>query len=337
MESTMQTESHKLIDRHGRVVDYLRISLTDRCNLKCLYCHPPHKIEYLDRSKICSYGEILRVVEVACRLGIEKVRLTGGEPFIRKEVIKFMDSLCQTDQLKDVALTTNGTLLLPHLKRLEEMGIKRINISLDTLSEELYFQITGCRELSTVLEAIDRALEEGFMIKINMVVLRGVNEDEIPDFIRYFLKNSAEVRFIEYMPLCGHGWKKDYFFPYKSIMERMTRYFDLRPLSSSGVAQEFFLSEGNGIEGKVGIIAPLSRPFCSSCSRLRLSASGELRPCLFSSAKIELLPLLRDNLSPQEREKRIEKAFKQAVRMKPFSMPSADEAGDNIYIHSLGG
>jgi len=170
-----------------------------------------------------------------------------------------------------------------------------------------------------------------------MVVLKGVNEAEIPGFIRYFLKNSVEVRFIEFMPLCGQGWKEDYFFPYNRIKEKITRYFALQPLPSSGVAQEFILSDGNKLEGKVGIIAPLSRPFCSSCSRLRLSASGELRPCLFSPAKVELLPLIRESLSPQEKERRIEEAFKQAVSIKPFSMPTMDEARSSVYIRSLGG
>ena len=336
VEEIKRERKNKLIDCFGRNIDYLRLSVTDRCDLKCVYCHPPHKINYLDRSEICSYWELLQVVKVASTLGIDKVRLTGGELFLRKDIVEFISSLHEIEELKEIVLTTNGTLLLPHLKRLKEIGIRRINISLDTLSEDLYYRITGRHKFFTVLEGIQRALEEGFMIKINMVVLRGINETEITEFIQYFLKNSVEVRFIEFMPLCGPGWREDYFFPYEKIKEIIKKKFDIHPLLSSGVAQEFALRDRNGLEGKIGIIAPVTRSFCSSCSRLRLSASGELRPCLFSKTKVELLPLLRSNLSLREKEKMIREAFKEAVKMKPVSM-SKDHAAGDIYIRSLGG
>lgn len=325
-----------LIDSYGRIIHYLRLSVTDRCNLKCAYCHPPHKIEYLNRSMICSYGELLRLVRLASKLGVDKIRLTGGELFLRKDIIEFINSLNEIEDVKEIVLTTNGTLLLPYLKRLKEIGLKRINVSLDTLIEDLYYRITGNHEFFTVLEAIHEALEEGFRIKINMVVLKGINEVEITKFIKYFLKHSVEVRFIEFMPLCGPGWKKKYFFPYERIKEMITRNFNLRPIPSSGVAQEFTLMDGNGLEGKIGIIAPVTRSFCSSCSRLRLSSNGELRPCLFSHTKVELLPLLRGDFSPWEKEDKIREAFKEVVKIKPLCK-SKNHAVTGVYIRSLGG
>ena len=329
-------QENKLVDCFGRTINYLRLSVTDRCNLKCVYCHPPQKIEYLDKSEICSYGELLQVVKTASKLGIDKIRLTGGELFLRKDIVEFINSLHEIEDINKIVLTTNGTMLLPHLKRLKETGLRRINISLDTLSEDLYCQIAGGHKFFDVLEGIHKAIEEGFKIKINMVVLKGVNSAEIPEFIRHFLKISAEVRFIEFMPLCGLGWREEYFFPYEKIIEMITRSYDLRPLPSYGVAQEFAVRNGKGLAGKIGIIAPVTRSFCSSCSRIRLSANGELRPCLFSRTKVELLPLLRDDFSQSERESKIREAFKQAVKMKPLCM-SKNHVRSDVYIRSLGG
>jgi cyclic pyranopterin phosphate synthase len=335
-EQIRKQKEDRLLDNYGRVINYLRLSVTDRCNLRCLYCHPPHKIDYIDRSEICSYGELLKVVQVASKLGIDKISLTGGELFLRKEIVEFMSLLHQIEDIKEIVLTTNGTLFLPHLKRMKEIGLRRINVSLDTLSEDLYYRITGSHKFSTVLESINKALEEGFRIKINMVVLKGINEAEIIKFIKYFLKDSVEVRFIEFMPLCGYGWKEEAFFPSEKIKEMIARNFDVHPLPSSGVAQEFALNNGNDLRGKIGIIAPLSRSFCPSCSRIRLSANGELRPCLFSNDKVELLPLLRTNSSSNRKEKEIIEAFKQAVAIKPLCRGETHFEKD-VYIRSLGG
>ncbi len=337
MDKEINRESQdKLIDGCGRKIDYLRLSVTDRCNLKCVYCHPPNRIEYMSRSEICSYGELLQTVRIASELGIDKIRLTGGELFLRTEIIEFISSLLKIENIREIALTTNGTKLLPHIKRLKEIGIKRINISLDTLSENLFYQLSGSHKFFDVLESIHTALEEGFEIKINMVVLKGINDVEIPEFLKYFLKKSVEVRFIEFMPLCGPGWREEYFVPYEEILKMIPGSYDLHPLPSSGVAQEFVLSNGNGMEGRIGVIAAVTRSFCSSCSRMRLSANGELMPCLFSSTKVELLPLLRGNHSPEDRAAKIKGAFKQAVKMKPMCMPK-NHAVNDVYIRRLGG
>ncbi len=335
MEIKKQKEN-ELHDGQGRFIDYMRLSVTDRCNLACKYCHPPRQIEFLERSKICSFTELLQVVEVASKLGIQKIRLTGGELFLRKEIVQFMDSLCKIKGLNEVALTTNGTLLVPHLKWLKQIGIKRINISLDSLSKDLYYSLTGKDKFLSVLQGIHQALEEGFKVKINMVVLKGINETEIIRFIQYFSKRSVEVRFIEFMPLCGDKWNKDHFFPFKKIIEMITSRYALIPRPSFGVAQEFIVTGENGVRATIGVIAPMTRSFCTACSRLRLSANGDLWPCLFSTAKVGLLPILRGNFSAEEREKKLIEAFNKAVQIKPPNWPVGHAAG-NIFIRTIGG
>ncbi len=332
----IRQKKRRLCDGHGRLIDYMRLSVTDRCNLTCKYCHPPRQIEYLERSKICSFKELLQVAEVASKLGVQKIRLTGGELFLRKEIVQFVDSLCRINRLGEVVLTTNGTLLVPHLKRLKRIGIKRINVSLDTLSKDLYYNLTGKDKFRTVLEGIHRAKEEDFKVKINMVVLKGINETEIIRFIQYFSKLSVEVRFIEFMPLCGDKWREDYFFSFDKIIEMITSRYNLIPRPSSGVAQEFSFSGENGIWGVIGIIAPMTRSFCAACSRLRLSANGDLWPCLFSTEKVSLLPILRGSFTAEERENKLIEAFHNAVQLKPPNWPVGHSAR-NVFIRSIGG
>ena len=326
----------KLIDGQGRVVDYLRLSITDRCNLKCMYCRPPYKIEFLDRSEICSYRELLFVARMASEIGIKKIRLTGGELFLRKEVIEFIDSLNRIENLDEVVLTTNGTMLAPYLGRLKEIGIRRINISLDALSEDLYFQITGSRQYSEVLNSIQKARQYGFKVKINTVVLNGINDTQLIKFIEFFLRDSVEVRFIEFMPICGRKWGREYFFPYKKIKDLISKSFMLTPVPSSGVAREFYLAGKNGPEGKIGIIAPVSLSFCSSCTRIRISSNGELRPCLFSRTRFKLLPILRGNISDEEKMELIRRTIRKAVRIKPW-YAFTGQGKNVISMRNLGG
>lgn len=326
----------RLIDCRGRVIDYLRLSVTDRCNLKCIYCLPPQKIEVLPRSEICSYNELLMVVSAASGLGVDKIRVTGGEPFLRRDVLDLFKGLCRIRGIKEVALTTNGTLLLPYLKKLKEIGIERINVSLDTLSEDLFQRLTGSSRFLSVLRSIHTAKDEGFRVKINMVVLKGINDNEIIRFIDHFLRQSIEVRFIEFMPLCGRGWKKDYFLSCSKVREMISSKYFLYPLPSLGVAQEFRVRDGKGLEGKIGIIAPMTHSFCPDCSRLRLSANGELRPCLFSNTRVRLLPFLRGDSLPEEKRRKIAAALHKAVSLKPLESWQKHIVED-VYIRSLGG
>ncbi|MFC2156316.1 GTP 3',8-cyclase MoaA [Acidobacteriota bacterium] len=326
-----------LTDDFGRKINYLRLSVTDKCNLKCIYCHPPQDVKFLERSEICTFDELLQIVKVAARLGIEKLRVTGGEPFVRTHVISFIGDLFKIQGLKEIVLTTNGTHLSSHLDKLKVFGLRRINISLDTLSEDLYINLTGSRKFHSVLEAIDRALIEGFQIKVNMVVLNGRNDREIPSFVEYFLKKSVEVRFIEFMPLCGSGWNQSDFTSLERIKSLLSEKFDVQPLSlNSGVAREFEVTNGDGSKGKVGIIAPLSESFCSSCSRLRIAANGELRPCLFSKNHLNLLSILRSRISQEEKEIKIIEAFQTAIKIKPFCCVHEPNE-QNALIRTLGG
>jgi cyclic pyranopterin phosphate synthase len=222
------------------------------------------------------------------------------------------------------------------LKWLKQIGINRINISLDTLSKDLFYDLTGKDKLYAVQEGIQQALAEKFKVKINMVVLKGINETEIIRFIQYFSKCSVEVRFIEFMPLCGDKWREDYFFPYDKIIKTIESRYQMTPRLSSGVAQEFFLTDKDGLRTTVGIIAPMTRSFCGDCSRLRLSANGDLWPCLFSTAKVSLLPVLRGDFSAEEREKKLIHAFRRAVQIKPLDRPVGHTEG-NTFIRSIGG
>lgn len=325
-----------LRDDYGRRIHYLRISVTDRCNLKCIYCHPSHEVDYLRRSDICSFEELLLITRIGVKAGIDKIRLTGGEVFLRRGIVEFLRELKALEGLREVGITTNGTLLLPYLGVLKEIGIESLNISIDTLSERLFYELTGSRRFFSVLEGIHRAVEEGFKVKVNTVILRGKNEGEIPAFVQYFLRKSVEVRFIEFMPLCGSNWKSDSLFSYQEIKGIIGRQFKLHPLPSSGTAREFLLSNRNGLRGKIGIIAPVTQSFCAACSRLRLSADGELRPCLFSRRKVDLLPVLRSGLSAEEKERVVIKAFQEAVRKKPKGKPVHFESC-SVHIGRIGG
>ncbi|MFQ6069430.1 MAG: GTP 3',8-cyclase MoaA [Candidatus Aminicenantales bacterium] len=328
---------NNLIDCFGRQINYLRLSVTDRCNLKCIYCHPPHKIELLRRSEIFTYSELLQIARVASELGIEKIRLTGGELFLRQQIVDLIYHLQKIEGIKQVVLTTNGSFLSQHAKSLKKIGIKKVNVSLDALTPEIYSRITGSSDFLCVLNGIHEAADEGLKVKINMVVLKGINEHEIIKFIDHFVaENSIEVRFIEFMPLCGSGWKREYFFPYERIKEVICKKFELSPLSTPGVAEEFALWQGKDYAGKIGIIAPVTRPFCSSCSRLRISPDGEIRPCLFSNIKVKLLPGLRKKKTEKEKKRFIAAAFRKAVYMKPVSLSREFRAND-VYIRTLGG
>lgn len=329
-------EGKMLRDGYGRRIHYLRISVTDRCNLKCIYCHPPYELDYLRRSDICSFEELLLIAQAGLRLGIDKIRLTGGEVFLRRGIVTFLKELKALEGLRELGITTNGTMLLPYLEVLKEIGIESLNISLDTLSERLFYELTGSRRFFEVLEGIHRAVEEGFKVKVNTVIIRGKNDGEIHSFIQHFLKKSVEVRFIEFMPLCGSNWKKNSLFSYEETVETIDRAFHLYPLPSSGTAKEFLLSDGNGLRGRVGIIAAVTHSFCDACSRLRLTANGELRPCLFSRRKVELLPLLRSDLSAEEKERELLKAFQEAVQVKSKGKPVHYES-QGVHIGRIGG
>lgn len=305
-----------LIDGYYRRIDYLRISITDHCNLNCLYCAPFGGRRKLTHPEILSHEEIVRIVNAAVLAGISKVRITGGEPLMRKGVVELCRMLSGIEGLESLALTTNGVRLQELALQLHDAGVQRVNVSLDTLRPKRFKKITGRNLLSRVLSGIERAEEVGLHpVKINTVVMRGINDSEIEDFARLTLKKSYQVRFIELMPTngCGSGDYESLFMPVEEIVRVVKRVGELSlepAVDSPGPARLCSLPEGLG---KVGFIAPLSWHFCGSCNRLRLTADGNLRSCLFSEKEVDIKGPLRAGVSTEE----LADIFRLAATRKP--------------------
>ena len=306
--------NYRLIDKCDRHLNYLRISITDRCNLQCRYCVPRELIPKLSHADILTYEEILRVVRVATRLGISKVRVTGGEPLVRKGVYRFLKLLAATEGLKDVSLTTNGVLLAENLKKIQAAGISRINISLDTLSPAKYRDITGFDEFDRVWRGIEKAHKMGFYpIKLNIVALKGINDTELIEMAQLSFRYPFHIRFIEYMPIGQSDFKPDTLLLAPEIKSRISAIGKLIPVQGAehdGPAQRYKFEQA---KGEIGFIAALSQHFCNKCNRLRLTASGQLRPCLLSDHQEDLKVHLRQGCSDQE----IADIFFTAVKHKP--------------------
>lgn len=326
-----------LTDPFDRCLNYLRVSITDRCNLKCLYCMPnSSEFEWLPHDEILRYEEILKIVAIGVRLGISKVRVTGGEPLVRKGVYEFLEELSRIPGIADLSLTTNAVLLAPNLKRLRNAGVRRLNISLDTLKKEKYRRITGIDGFDRVWRAIMAAHDEGFSpIKINAVAMNGVNDDELADLARLSLSYPFHIRFIEYMPIGDHHLDTGKRLLAPEIMARLETIAPLTPVAADlhdGPAERFRFP---GAPGEIGVIRPLSHHFCSRCNRLRLTASGHLRPCLLSDRTENLKAALRSGCTETELERLILKA----VRFKPRRHTVDGEDGPPIHsvMSSIGG
>jgi len=305
---------NRLADRFSRKIDYLRISITDHCNLNCLYCAPFGGRTKLAHSDILSYEEIYRLTRAAVQAGISKVRITGGEPLVRKGVVELCRMLASIKGVEILTLTTNGVLLRKLAQPLYKAGVQWINVSLDTLRPERFCKITGYDLLSQVLAGIETAEEVGLHpVKINTVVMRGVNEDEIEDLARLTLEKPYHVRFIELMPTNGYGNHDSLFVPIEEVVKRVQRVGELSlepPVDTLGPARLCTLAGGLG---KVGLIAPLSWHFCGSCNRLRLTADGKLKTCLFSEEETDIKGPLRSGASITE----LVGIFKSAITSKP--------------------
>jgi len=302
-----------LVDLFGRRITYLRISITDRCNLRCLYCSG-RPFEWLTPERILSYEEIYRLVKVAVHLGVERVRLTGGEPLVRRGVAGLIRMLAGIPGLRDLSLTTNGLLLADLAQELRGAGLRRVNVSLDTFDPEKFRRITGVDGLERVLAGIEAALSAGLTpVKVNVVVMRGLNDEEVPELARWTLSTPVHLRFIEFMPV-GEGteWGPDRFVPLEEIRERAAEAGELRPaeVEGGGPARVFRLPGG---KGTVGFIAAMSRHFCRHCNRLRITPEGRIRYCLFSDREFDLRPHLARG------EEALAEALRQAVRRKPAS------------------
>jgi cyclic pyranopterin phosphate synthase len=306
----------QLIDPFNRNLTYLRVSITDRCNLRCMYCAPPRAmIPRLTHAQVLRYEEILRIIRIGVQLGITKIRVTGGEPLVRKGVYGFLTELGKIAGLTDISLTTNGVLLRDHLAEIRDAGIKRLNISLDTLDPERFKRITGYDYFARVWEGIEAAHDMGFSpIKFNTVAMRGVNDDELMSIARLSFTYPFHMRFIEYMPIGNHHLDKKVQLLAPEILARIQPLGDLVRIErtrNDGPAERYRFK---GARGEIGIIQPLSNHFCHRCNRLRLTAAGQLRPCLLSDRQEDLKGPIRKGCLDEE----LVRIFLQAVRFKPM-------------------
>jgi cyclic pyranopterin phosphate synthase len=336
-----------LSDGCGRVIDYLRVSVTDRCNSRCLYCMPKEGVPFLPPSRILRYEEILLLADVFLGLGIKKIRITGGEPLIRKNVLFLLEELGKKRGLRELVLTTNGLTLGEHALALKRAGVKRVNVSLDTLRRETFRSITGQDGLEQVLAGIREARNAGLDVKINVVVMRGINDGEFRDFVAFGIGRGIPVRFIELMPQrYNGGFARELFVPTREILESIGGAYIIEPLGTDeGDAASGFYevrergsepvpASGSGRPGRstvVGMISPLSEPFCSRCNRVRLMADGTLKACLFGEGGPNLKELIRTGSSKEE----IEAAIFEAIRVKPESLRYGS-ACDTV-MHMTGG
>jgi cyclic pyranopterin phosphate synthase len=294
---------NRLIDNYKRHINYLRISITDRCNLRCKYCMPLEGVSQFKHDDILSYEEILRIAGIAVKEGINKIRITGGEPLVRKGAVDFVRSLSQLYGINDLSMTTNGLLLSEFAQPLYAAGLKRVNISMDSLKSDRFNTITRGGDLSKVWQGIQTAAKVGFNpIKLNIVAIKGLNEDELLDFARLTIENAYQVRFIEFMPVGPeNGWNHDQFLSCAHIRDVIEAAYRLIPVESEGgnggPAKLYRL---DGAQGMIGFINAISGHFCSTCNRLRLTADGKLRPCLFSDEEIDVKKALRQGKSDEE-------------------------------------
>lgn len=305
-------------DRHQREINYLRISVTDRCNLRCSYCMPKEGLSLLGHDDILRYEEFLRIVRVAVTLGIIKVRITGGEPLVRRGLLDFLRHLVAIPGLQDVSLTTNGILLAEQAEGLYQAGIRRVNVSLDSLRPDRYRAITRGGDLSSVLAGIAKAREVGISpVKINTVALKGFNDDEVLDFARLTLTDPVHVRFIERMPIGAAGG--DFlgtFLPNTAIRRAIQDAYPLAPVNGQGregdgPAERYRVA---GAAGEIGFISPITRHFCDQCNRLRITADGWLRACLYEDGGVPVRDPLRKGVSDED----LRRLMEEAIRRKPL-------------------
>jgi cyclic pyranopterin phosphate synthase len=301
-----------LFDSWQRQINYLRISVTDHCNLNCIYCSVG-SLPHLSHDDILRYEEIEKVVRIAAGMGINKVRLTGGEPLLRPDLSKLVSMIARIDGIDDISLTSNGILLSRYAVELKEAGLKRVNVSLDTLKEDRFKKISGRDKLREVLSGIEAAHHAGLEpVKINMVVLRGKNDDETIDFARMSISEGWHVRFIEFMPFGTPSGEVLEMVPSREIQERIQSLGTLEPytgLTGNGPARYYRFPEA---KGTVGFITPMTEHFCHSCNRLRITSDGQLRPCLLADDEVDLKESLRNGASTDE----LKRLIQQAVALK---------------------
>jgi cyclic pyranopterin phosphate synthase len=302
-------------DKYNRDINYLRVSVTDRCNLRCRYCMPEEGIDNLGHYTILSLEDLARLIKVSTSVGIRKVRFTGGEPLVRKNIAQLISYISQVAGIDDIAITTNGILYSSMARELKNAGLKRVNISLDTLSAAKYSFITRRGDLKDVRSAIFTALEmEMHPVKINTVIIAGFNDNEIMDFARLAYDYPLHIRFIEFMPIGDlHFWKKERMISIDQVKKQIEQKYELqvdKTVKGNGPAKNYRLTGG---QGSIGFITPMSNHFCSECNRLRMTADGKLRGCLYDKREIDLKTAIQSGASDEE----LRQLFKKAIEIKP--------------------
>ncbi|WP_291326571.1 GTP 3',8-cyclase MoaA [Desulfovibrio sp. UCD-KL4C] len=305
-----------LTDKLGRSISYLRLSVTDRCNLRCKYCMTKD-FTFTPHPNILRYEEMLRLVNLAATLNISKLRLTGGEPFVRRGFMDFVAAVTQHHANMDLRITTNGTLIEPYINDLKKIGISRLNISLDTLNSGTFQEITGYDYLNAVMNSISACLSAGIRVKINAVAMKGINDHELKSFLKFAKENPVDLRFIEFMPMGEDTrWSSERFWSAEEIIQQASQFVILSPVQrtaeSHGPAKIFSIQNG---KGRLGVISPVSSHFCGTCNRLRITSDGHLRTCLFSDKTYRLREILRN---PKLSDKTVKRVLVAATHDKPL-------------------
>ena len=337
MTAKTENERPKLVDGVGRTIVNLRISVTDRCNFRCTYCMPADNVEFMDRGNLLTFEELTRMASIVSRMGIHRLRLTGGEPLMRKDLSVLIDMLSQVEGIDDIAMTTNAFFLKQHAKSLKDAGLKRLNVSLDALDPEKFRHVNRRDCLQQVLDGLAAAAQAGFKsIKINAVAIRNFSETEIMKLVEMGRSDGFEIRFIEFMPLDSDKvWERDKVLFGHEIVDLIRQKYDLVPIDNSldiGPASEFEFADG---KGKIGIITAVSNPFCDHCNRIRMTADGKLRTCLFSTHETNLKEMVRTGATDEE----IMDVIRQAVMIKePGHKINLDDfQRPHRAMHAIGG
>lgn len=333
------TASHSsLIDSFGRMHNNLRISVTDRCNIRCFYCMPADNVTFLQREKLLTFEEITRFVRLMAQQGVNKIRLTGGEPLVRRDLHKLVRMLSEVDGIVDIGITTNGILLAEQAQALFDAGLRRLNVSLDALNATKFEEITRRKGYEQVIQGINVAQEVGFSpIKVNAVSIRGITESEIVAFGHFARSTGCEVRFIEYMPLdADAAWEREKVLFAQEIIDRLSsQIMPLTPVSRKdpqAPATDYIFEDGIG---RIGFIASVSHPFCEQCNRFRLTADGRLRNCLFSLEETDIKPLLRENGTDDQILHSVRESLK--AKWSGHHINAADFVQPQRPMHSIGG
>jgi molybdenum cofactor biosynthesis protein A len=304
-----------LYDNHGRPITYVRLAVTDRCNLRCFYCMPEEGIRYLPKKQLLTFEEIEQLISILASLGISKVRLTGGEPFVRNDLMKLINGISEIPGIQDLHLTTNGVLTAPYVPELKKLGINSVNLSLDTLDKSRFHIITRRDELEPVMNTLNLLLEHEIPVKINAVVMEGKNIDDIVPLIELSKNNAVDIRFIEEMPFNGEGnhyptlnWT------HKKILQHIEWHYPTLEKVQDAPFSTSYNYKIPGYKGSIGVIAAFSRTFCGTCNRIRVTAQGTLKTCLYDDGVLDIRQLMRDGSSDEEIKKHLLRAFKSRAK-----------------------